>query len=58
VTDAAELKRRRDLFFEDVARAFDAGIEVAGREAEQGKDSVEVARQVGRPRAAGARRAA
>jgi hypothetical protein len=45
VSGADELKRRRDLFFEDVARAFDTGLEVAAREAEQGKDAVEVARQ-------------
>jgi hypothetical protein len=45
VTHADEIKRRRDLFFEDVARAFDAGLEVAAREAERGKDPVEVARQ-------------
>ena len=42
--DAYEIKRR-DVFFEDVARAFDAGLEVAAEEAEQGKDPVEVARQ-------------
>jgi hypothetical protein len=45
VTDADEVKRRRDLFFEDIARAFDTGLEVAAREAEQGADAVEVARQ-------------
>jgi hypothetical protein len=43
--DAEELKRRRDLFFEDVGRAFDVGLQVAAREAEQGKEPVEVARE-------------
>ena len=43
--DTEEVKRRRDLFFEDVARAFDDGLEAAQREAEQGKNPVEVARE-------------
>ena len=43
--DAEEVKRRRDLFFEDVARAFDVGLERAAREAERGKDPVEIARE-------------
>jgi hypothetical protein len=42
---ADEINRRRDVFFEDVARAFDAGLEVAAEEAAHGKDAVEVARQ-------------
>ena len=41
----AELKRRRDLFLEDIARAFDDGLETAQRVAEQGKDPVDVARE-------------
>jgi hypothetical protein len=41
--DAEQAKRRRDLFFEDIARAFDAGLEVAAREAEQGKEPTEIA---------------
>lgn len=36
--DAEEMKRRRDLFFEDVARALDDGLETAQREAEQGEN--------------------
>lgn len=43
--DAEELKRRRDLFFEDVARAFDVGLQVAARQAQQGKEPVDVARE-------------
>ena len=42
---AEELKRRRDLFFEDIARAFDVGLERAASEAAEGKAAVEVARQ-------------
>lgn len=40
-----EVKRRRDLFFEDIARAFDDGLETAQRVAEQGKEPVDVARE-------------
>jgi hypothetical protein len=43
--DAEEIKRRRDVFFEHVAIAFDVGLEVAAREAQQNKDLVEVARE-------------
>jgi hypothetical protein len=43
--DAEEVQRRRDLFYEDVARAFDVGLERAAREAEQGNDAVEIARE-------------
>jgi hypothetical protein len=43
--DAEEVQRRRDLFFEAVARAFDDGLTVAAREAERGKDVIEVARE-------------
>ena len=43
--DLEETKRRRDLFFEQVAIAFDVGLEVAARETEAGKDPVEVARE-------------
>lgn len=43
--DAKEVKRRRDLFFEDIARAFDVGLQVAAREAEQGKEPVAIARE-------------
>lgn len=40
-----EVKRRRDLFFEDIARAFDDGLKTAQRVAEQGKEPVDVARE-------------
>lgn len=43
--DAEEIKRRRDVFFEHVAIAFDVGLEVAAREARQNKNHVEVARE-------------
>jgi hypothetical protein len=42
--DAEEIKRRRDVFFEHVALAFDIGVQVASRDAQQDKDHVEVAR--------------
>jgi hypothetical protein len=35
--DPEEVKRRRDVFFEHVAIAFDVGLQVAAREAEQAK---------------------
>ena len=43
--DAAEVKRRRDLFFEAVARAFDDGLAIAARETGKGRAPVEVARE-------------
>jgi hypothetical protein len=43
--DPEEVKRRRDVFFEQVALAFDVGLQVAAREAEQGKEPPEIARE-------------
>jgi hypothetical protein len=43
--DAEERKLRRDLFFEDVARAYDSGLIVARTHAAEGKDPVECARE-------------
>jgi hypothetical protein len=43
--DAEEVTRRRDLFLEHVAMAFDVGLTVAARESEQGKGAVECARE-------------
>jgi hypothetical protein len=39
------VKRRRDLFFEHVAMAFDVGLEVAAREADHRQDAVGCARE-------------
>ena len=42
----AEVQRRRDVLFEHVAElAFDGGLRVAERHAEQGQDAIDVARE-------------
>jgi hypothetical protein len=43
--DSSEKNRRRDLFFEDAARAFDTGLAIAERRVGEGKSAVEAARE-------------
>jgi hypothetical protein len=43
--DPTERTRRRDLFFEDAARAFDSGVRVGERYAAEGKSAEEAARE-------------
>ena len=43
--DADERKLRRDLFFEDIGRAFDTGLAIARKHAKEGKDPEGVARE-------------
>ena len=40
-----ERNLRRDLFFEDVARAYDAGLEVGLTHVAEGKDAEEALRE-------------
>lgn len=43
--DAEKRRLRRDLFFEDIARAYDSGLRVASKHAAEGRDAVDVARE-------------
>jgi hypothetical protein len=45
LVEAEHRKLRRDLFFEDIARAFDSGLRIAHAHAEEGKDPIDVARE-------------
>ena len=43
--NAEEQTRRRDLFLEDISRAFDVGLQIAERHAAEGKDAVSASRE-------------